>query len=98
MIYPKFYKKKFLLGYILKLVKNIKQRNRTPIWKLLFSKIFCDIHNKSLFMSLRAFLPSLSVLKSNQESEYIIRKVSVIREIRVVSILLANLIKFFVSL
>ena len=60
--------------------------------------MFIVFHDPSLFISVKAFLPSLRVLKTSQVIEEIIRMVSVIREIRVVSILLANLIKFFMSL
>ena len=60
--------------------------------------IFCDIYDLSLFISVKAFLPSLRVLNTSQEIEETIRKVSVIREIWVVSILLANLVKFFIGL
>ena len=59
---------------------------------------FWDTYYLSLFISVKAFLPSLSVLKTSHVREEIIRMVSVIREIWVVSILLANLIKFFMSL
>ena len=60
--------------------------------------MFIVFHDLSLFISVKAFLPSLRVLKTSQVREEIIRMVSVIREIWVVSILLANLIKFFMSL
>jgi len=60
--------------------------------------MFIVFHDLSLFISVKAFLPSLRVLKTSQVREEIIRMVSVIREIYVVSILLANLIKFLVSL
>ncbi len=43
--------------------------------------IFCDIYDLSLFISVKAFLPSLRVLNTSQEIEETIRKVSVIREI-----------------
>jgi len=52
-------------------------------------------HDLSLFISVRAFLPSLRVLKTSQEKEVPIRIVRVIREMWVVSILLVNLLKFF---
>ena len=57
-----------------------------------------EIHDLSSFISVRAFLPSLRVIKTNQVSEAIIRMISVIREIWVVSILFDNLIKFLMSL
>ena len=60
--------------------------------------MFIVFHDLSLFISVKAFLPSLRVLKMSQVREEIIRMVSVIREICVVSILIANLIKFFISL
>ena len=58
----------------------------------------CDIYDLFLFISFRDFLPSLRVLKTSQDREEIIRMVSVIREIWVVSILFTNLIKFLMSL
>ena len=51
---------------------------------LYFEMIFCDIHDLSLFISFKAFLPSLRVLETSQERDEMIRMVSVIREIRVV--------------
>ena len=61
----------------------------------IFLKDFCDIYDRSLFNSVRAFLPSLRVIKTSQESEEMIRMVSVIREIRVESMLLINVMKIF---
>ena len=66
--------------------------------KILFLNDSWDDYDLSLFISVRAFLPSLRVLKISQVREEIIRIVSVIKEIWVVSILLANLIEFFMSL
>jgi len=43
--------------------------------------MFIVFHDLSLFISVRAFLPSLRVLKTSQVREEIIRIVSVIREI-----------------
>jgi len=43
--------------------------------------VFIVFHDLSLFISVRAFLPSLRGLERSQISEDIIRKVSVIREI-----------------
>jgi len=60
----------------------------------IFLKDFCDIYDLSLFISVRAFLPSLRVFKTSQESEEMIRMVREIRDIRVVSILI-NEIKIF---
>jgi len=40
-----------------------------------------EFHDLSLFISVKAFLPSLRVLKTSQVREEIIRMVSVIREI-----------------
>ena len=65
---------------------------------LYFLNFFCDIYDLSLFISFRAFLPSLRVLNTSQKREEEIIIVSVIREIRVVSILLVNLLKFFQGL
>ena len=59
--------------------------------------MFIVFHNLSLFISVRAFLPSLRVLEISQVREETITKVSVIREIWVVSRMLDNLIKFFMS-
>ena len=60
--------------------------------------MFIVFHDLSLFISVRAFLPSLRVLKTSQDREEKIIMVSVIKEIWVVSILLANLIKLFMSI
>ncbi len=60
--------------------------------------MFIVFQDLSLFISVRAFLPSLRVLKTSQVREEIIRMVSIIREIKVVSILFANLIKILMSL
>jgi len=43
--------------------------------------MFSVFHDLSLFISVRAFLPSLRVLKTSQVRKEIIRMVSVIREI-----------------
>jgi len=43
--------------------------------------MFIVFHDLSLLISVKAFLPSLSVLKMSQVREEIIRMVSVIREI-----------------
>ena len=56
--------------------------------------MFNVFHDLSLFISVKAFLPSLRVLKTSQEREEIIRMVSVTREISVASILLVNSKKF----
>ena len=55
------------------------------------------IYEESLFISFRAFMPSLRVLKTSQESENIIRIASVRREIKVVSILLAIKVTFILG-
>ena len=60
--------------------------------------IFENFYALSLFISVKAFLPSLRVLKTSQDKEEMIRIVSVIREIRVVSILLVNLLKLSQSI
>ena len=60
--------------------------------KILFFNDFYDIYNLSLFISVRAFLPSLRVLKTSQEKEETIRMVRVMREIKVVFILLNKLL------
>ena len=66
--------------------------------KILYFERFFGIYDLSSFISLIAFLPSLRVLKVSQAREEMIRRVSVIREIKVVSILLANFLKFFLNL
>jgi len=43
--------------------------------------MFIVFHDLSLFISVKAFLPSLRVLKTSQVKEEIIRMMSVIREI-----------------
>ena len=55
--------------------------------------MFIVFHDLSLFISVKAFLPSLRVLKTSQVREEMIRMVSVIKEMRVVSISLVNLQK-----
>ena len=60
--------------------------------------MFIVFYDLSLFISVRAFLPSLRVLNTSQVSEEVIRMDSVIREISDVSILLANLLQFFLAL
>ena len=57
--------------------------------------MFIVFHDLSLFISVKAFLPSLRVLKTSQDREEILRMVRVIREMWVVSILLVNSMKFF---
>ena len=47
----------------------------------IFLNDFCDIYDLSLFISIKAFLPSLRVLKTSQEREEIMKMVSVIRDI-----------------
>ena len=59
----------------------------------IFINVFCDDYDRLLF-SVKAFLPSLRVLKTSHERDERIKKVSVIREIRVISKLF-NLVKFF---
>ena len=53
--------------------------------------MFIVFHDLSLFISVKAFLPSLRVLKTSQEREKMIRMVSIIKEIKVVSILSAKI-------
>ena len=59
--------------------------------KILYFTSYYDIYNLSLLISVRAFLPSLRVLKTSKIREEMIRMVSVIREIKVISIFLTNL-------
>ena len=56
----------------------------------IFINVFCDDYDRLLF-SVKAFLPSLRVLKTNQERDEAIMMVSVNSEKKVVSILLFNL-------
>ncbi len=63
--------------------------------EILFLNVFDDIYNLSLLISDRAFLPSLRVLKTSQHREEMIRKVSVIRDISVVSVIVNLLGKYF---
>ena len=62
-----------------------------PIFQFL-----CDIYDLFLFISDRAFLPSLRVFKTSQEKEEIIRIERVTREKIVVSKLLINFLNFSV--
>ena len=59
---------------------------------------FFDIYDLSLFISLKAFLPSLRVLETSQDREEMIKNESVNREKRFVSIFLFNLLKFSMRL
>ena len=54
--------------------------------------MFIVFHDLSLFISVKAFLPSLRVLKTSQDRVEIIKMERVIREIKVVSILFGNLL------
>ena len=60
----------------------------------IFINVFCETYHLSLFISVRAFLPSLRVLKTSQDNDETIIKVSVIRDINVVSKLLFNLLTY----
>ena len=62
---------------------------KNPNIKLYLLYFYCDIYFDSLFTSLKAFLPSFRVLNTSQEREEIIKKVSEIREIKIVSVLFA---------
>ena len=92
--FPKLWEGKVFkfLEYIYLVSKTYKSN------QILHFQMFIVFHDLSLFISVKAFLPSLRVLKTSQAREEIIRMVSVIREIWVVSILFANLIKFLMSL
>jgi len=57
---------------------NLKLFNLVILQILVFIEIFYDL---SLFISVKAFLPSLRVLKTSIEREKMIKMVSVIREI-----------------
>ena len=54
--------------------------------------MFIVFHDLSLFISVKACLPSLRVLKTNQNREEMIRIVSTTRDIKVESIVLVNLL------
>ena len=54
--------------------------------KLLNFRYCLDFYFKSLFIALRPFLPSFRILKKSQVREKIIKKVSEIREMKVISI------------
>ena len=60
--------------------------------------MFIVFHDLSLFISVKAFLPSLRVLKTSQEEKQVIRIESVIKDIRVVSIMVVNLLELFLEL
>jgi len=49
--------------------------------QILHFPMFIEFHGLSLFISVRAFLPSLRFLKTSQVREEIIRMMSVIKEI-----------------
>jgi len=57
---------------------NLQLFNLIILQILVFIKVFYDL---SLFISVKAFLPSLRVLKTSQDREEMIRIVSAIREI-----------------
>ena len=100
MIFPKFHKEKFLF------IRNIFFVSKTYKFKIfkeniqnsLFLVVFCDVKDKSSFISSKAFLPSFKVVVSSQEREEIIKMVSVISEKKVVSMLLFKLVKYFLGL
>ena len=70
--------------------KTYKFKSFINITKLLHFNDYCVFHNLSLFISVKAFLPSLRVFKTSQLEEIMINMVSVTSEIKVVLILLAN--------
>ncbi|MBW3055466.1 hypothetical protein CU307_07620 [Prochlorococcus marinus str. MU1411] len=100
MISQNFYKEKFLyIGNIFFSFKTYKSKFLINLGKItILLNFICDIYNLSLLISVKAFLPSLRVLKTSEERENIIRIVSIIREKRVVSKLIVNLLDFFKSL
>ena len=65
--------------------------------KFLFLNIFCEVYDLSLFISVRAFLPSLRVFKTSQDEKEIIKMESIKREIKVESVLKINLPEIFKS-
>ena len=98
--FPKLWEGKVLkfLEYIYLVSKTYKSKIFIKFNQILYFWMFIVFHDLSLFISVKAFLPSLRVLKTSQVREEIINTIRVIREIWVVSILLANLIEFFMSL
>ena len=85
------------MEYIYLVSKTYKSKSFINLIKFYILNFFV-FHDLSLFISVKAFLPSLRVFKTSQVRDEIISMVSVIREIWVVSILFANLIKFLISL
>jgi len=57
--------------------------------------MFFVFYDLSLFISARAFLPSLRVLKTNHDKDEIIKMENTIRDIKVELILLVNLLNSF---
>ena len=62
--------------------------------KIYIIKCFFQSYGLSFFISVKAFLPSLRVLKTSHERNEIISMVRVIRE-KAVLMLLVNLVDFF---
>ena len=74
--FPKLSKEKFLnIRNIFLVSKNYKSNQILHFW------MFIVFHNLSFFISVRAFLPSLRVLKTSQDKDEITRMVRIIREI-----------------
>ena len=99
MPFQNFDKEKFLnfRNISFNLVKLINLELYNHIIVLIFND-FWDNYDLSLLISVKAFLPSLRVLKTSQESKVIIRIISIIREISVVSLLIVNILKIFLNL
>ena len=83
------------LEYIFLVSKTYKSKSVRNLMKTFFLNEFLRFYDLSLDISVKAFLPSLRVLNTSQDREKMIRMVSVIKEIWVVSILLVNLLNFF---
>ena len=95
MIFKKFHKENNLSIRNISLLvsKNYKYKSIINLMKNLYFKIY----NLSLFISFKAFLPSLRVLKTSQDREDIIRMVRITRDIRVGSIFIINLLKLYIE-
>ena len=67
---------------LVKIIKPIYELNQSKNIKYLY--FFWNIYFESLlFISMRAFLPSLRVLKTSQDREDTIKTVSIVREKKV---------------
>ena len=83
MLFPNFQKEKSFkfIGISFLVSKANKPKSFINLMKLYIFKDFLNFYALSLFISVKAFLPSLRVLKTSHVKEEIISMVSVIREI-----------------